>query len=91
MKNIPSLAWVPLFLLWFGIGEDVKVTLIALGAFLPVYLNFSTGIRDVDRDLLEVRERLEQTTVLATHDVEETTSLADHVVVLDDQPGSVER
>ncbi|EMA38932.1 ABC transporter permease [Halobiforma nitratireducens] len=55
-KNIPSLAWVPLFLLWFGIGEGAKVTLIALGAFFPVYLNFSTGIKEVDRDLLEVAE-----------------------------------
>ncbi|MGZ0746068.1 ABC transporter permease [Haloparvum sp. AD34] len=56
MKNIPSLAWVPLFLLWFGVGEFAKVTLIALGAFFPVYLNLSTGIRDVDDELLEVVE-----------------------------------
>lgn len=56
MKNIPSLAWVPLFLLWFGIGEQAKVLLIALGAFFPVYLNFSTGIRSIERDLLEVAE-----------------------------------
>ncbi|WP_058366792.1 ABC transporter permease [Haloparvum sedimenti] len=55
-KNIPSLAWVPLFLLWFGIGEVAKVTLIAVGAFFPVYLNLSTGIRNVDEDLLEVVE-----------------------------------
>lgn len=56
MKNIPSLAWVPLFLLWFGIGEGAKVTLIALGAFFPVYLNLSTGIRNIDDDLLEIVE-----------------------------------
>ncbi|WP_280536140.1 ABC transporter permease [Halopenitus sp. POP-27] len=56
MKNIPSLAWVPLFLLWFGIGESAKVTLIALGAFFPVYLNLSTGIQGIDEDLLEVVE-----------------------------------
>ena len=54
MKNIPSLAWVPLFLLWFGIGEAATVYLIALGAFFPVYLSLSTGIQDVDDDLLEV-------------------------------------
>ncbi|WP_096391076.1 ABC transporter permease [Halopenitus persicus] len=54
LKNIPSLAWVPLFLLWFGIGESAKVTLIALGAFFPVYLNLSTGIQGIDEDLLEV-------------------------------------
>ena len=54
LKNIPSLAWVPLFLLWFGIGESAKVLLIAVGAFFPVYLNLSTGIAAVDEELLEV-------------------------------------
>lgn len=54
MKNIPSLAWVPLFLLWFGLGEEAKVALIAVGAFFPTYLNLSTGIREIDEELLEV-------------------------------------
>ncbi|TKX82355.1 ABC transporter permease [Halorubrum sp. SD626R] len=56
LKNIPSLAWVPLFLLWFGIGEGAKVLLIAVGAFFPVYLNLSTGIGNVSEELLEVAE-----------------------------------
>ncbi len=56
LKNIPSLAWVPLFLLWFGIGEGAKVLLIALGAFFPVYLNLSTGIANVSEELVEVAE-----------------------------------
>ncbi|MFC7324080.1 ABC transporter permease [Halorubrum rutilum] len=56
LKNIPSLAWVPLFLLWFGIGEGAKVLLIAVGAFFPVYLNLSAGIGNVSEDLLEVAE-----------------------------------
>jgi len=56
LKNIPSLAWVPLFLLWFGIGEGAKVLLIAVGAFFPVYLNLSTGIANVSEDLIEVTE-----------------------------------
>ncbi len=56
LKNIPSLAWVPLFLLWFGIGEGAKVLLIAVGAFFPVYLNLSTGIAAVSEDLIEVAE-----------------------------------
>jgi len=55
-KNVPSLAWVPLFLLWFGIGEPAKVLLIAVGAFFPVYLNLSTGIRGVDDELREVAD-----------------------------------
>lgn len=54
LRNIPSIAWVPLFILWFGIFETSKVTLIAVGAFFPVYLGLSSGIRDVDRKLVEV-------------------------------------
>lgn len=54
LRSIPSLAWVPLFLLWFGIGETSKVTLIALGVFFPVYLNLADCIRSVDRKLIEV-------------------------------------
>jgi sulfonate transport system permease protein len=54
LRSIPSLAWVPLFLLWLGIGEGSKVALIALGVFFPVYLNVTTGIMAVDRRLLEV-------------------------------------
>jgi len=54
LRSIPSLAWVPLFLLWLGIGETSKVSLIALGVFFPVYLNLTTGIAAIDRRLLEV-------------------------------------
>lgn len=54
LRNIPSIAWVPLFILWFGIFETSKVMLIAVGAFFPVYLGLSSGIRDVDRKLVEV-------------------------------------
>jgi sulfonate transport system permease protein len=39
LKAVPSLAWVPLFILWFGIFEVSKVVLIAVGVFFPVYLN----------------------------------------------------
>lgn len=54
LKAVPSLAWVPLFILWFGIFEASKVTLIAVGVFFPVYLNLISGIRSVDRKLIEV-------------------------------------
>ncbi|MFW5680132.1 MAG: ABC transporter permease [Pseudomonadota bacterium] len=54
IKAVPSLAWVPLFILWLGIFEASKVTLIAVGAFFPVYLNLSTAIGQVDRKLIEV-------------------------------------
>lgn len=53
-RSIPSLAWVPLFILWMGIGEPSKVTMIAVGVFFPVYLNVVSGIGSVDRKLIEV-------------------------------------
>ena len=54
LRSVPSIAWVPLFLLWLGIRETSKITLIALGAFFPVYLNLSVAMRHVDPKLLEV-------------------------------------
>ncbi len=54
LRNIPSLAWVPLFILWMGIYETSKVVLIAVGVFFPVYLGVMSGIQNVDRKLVEV-------------------------------------
>lgn len=53
-RSIPSLAWVPLFLLWLGIGEESKVALIAVGVFFPVYLNITAALAGVDRKLVEL-------------------------------------
>jgi sulfonate transport system permease protein len=53
-RAVPSLAWVPLFILWLGIGEAPKLILIGLGAFFPVYTNLVAGIRQIDRKLVEV-------------------------------------
>jgi len=49
VRAVPSLAWVPLILLWLGIGETAKITLIAIGAFFPIYVSLAAGIRNVDR------------------------------------------
>lgn len=54
LRSIPSIAWVPLFILWFGIFEAPKVLLIAVGAFFPIYLGLSTAIHGADRKLVEV-------------------------------------
>jgi sulfonate transport system permease protein len=54
MRAIPSIAWVPLFILWFGIFETSKVVLIAVGVFFPVYLGVSGAILSVDRKIVEV-------------------------------------
>jgi sulfonate transport system permease protein len=56
LRAIPSLAWVPLLLLWLGIDEGPKLTLISIGAFFPVYLGLVSGIHNVDRKLVEVGE-----------------------------------
>jgi sulfonate transport system permease protein len=54
LRSVPSIAWVPLFLLWLGIDETSKIALISVGAFFPVYLNLSVAMRHVDPKLLEV-------------------------------------
>lgn len=54
LRAVPSLAWVPLLLLWFGIDETPKLVLIAIGTFFPVYLATFSGLGNVDRKLVEV-------------------------------------
>ena len=54
VRNIPHLALTPLVILWFGIGEEAKLFLIALGVMFPIYLNTFHGIRSVDPQLVEM-------------------------------------
>ncbi len=54
LRAIPSLAWVPLFILWLGIFEASKVALIAAGVFFPVYLGVMAAITNIDRKIVEV-------------------------------------
>ncbi|MBY5917838.1 ABC transporter permease [Rhizobium leguminosarum] len=54
LRAIPSIAWVPLFILWFGIFEASKVALIAVGVFFPVYLGVYGAVVGVDRRIVEV-------------------------------------
>lgn len=54
MRTVPLLSIIPLFILWFGVGQLSQVLLIALGAFFPLYVNTFTGVRNVDRKLYEV-------------------------------------
>lgn len=53
LRAVPSLAWVPLLIVWLKLGEDSKVTLIAIGAFFPVYTTVAAALRHVDRHLVE--------------------------------------
>ena len=52
-RAVPSLAWVPLLILWMKIGEDSKVTLIAIGAFFPIFTTVYMALRHVDKNLVE--------------------------------------
>lgn len=54
LRAVPSIAWIPLFILWLGIFETSKVALIAVGVFFPVYLGVTGAILDVDRKIVEV-------------------------------------
>jgi sulfonate transport system permease protein len=54
LRAIPSIAWVPLFILWLGIFEQSKIALIAVGVFFPIYLGVMGAILSVDRKMVEV-------------------------------------
>jgi sulfonate transport system permease protein len=54
VRNIPHLALIPLVILWFGIEEEAKLFLVALGVFFPIYANTLHGVRSVDPQLVEM-------------------------------------
>lgn len=54
IRNIPHLALIPLVILWFGIDEEAKLFLVALGVFFPIYVNTLLGIQSVDPQLIEM-------------------------------------
>jgi len=58
VRTLPHLALIPLMIMWFGIGETPKITLIALGSMFPIYLNLFAGIRGADRKLREAASTL---------------------------------
>ena len=59
IKPIPPIAWIPLVILWFGIGDEGKVFLIFLGGFFTILINVVDGIRQTDRKLIEVSRSME--------------------------------
>lgn len=58
-RAVPTLAVMPLFILWFGIGEEMKVTTIALATLIPVYMNTFDGLRSIDSRFVELASTLE--------------------------------
>lgn len=59
IKPIPPIAWIPLVILWFGIGESGKIFLIFLGGFFTILINVIDGIRQTDIKLIEVSKSME--------------------------------
>lgn len=57
-RAIPSIAFVPLAIFWFGLGELSKVFLIAWGVFFPVWVNTFLGVRDVNPLILRAAATL---------------------------------
>ena len=54
LRTLPLFGLIPVFIVWFGIGESPKITLVALAAAVPLYLNTFSGIRGVDSKLAEL-------------------------------------
>ena len=59
LKPIPPIAWIPLAIIWFGIGEASKIFIIFLGAFFPILISVIDGIRRIDSKLIELAKILE--------------------------------
>ncbi|MET0295730.1 MAG: ABC transporter permease [Phenylobacterium sp.] len=57
-RAVPTLALIPLVVIWFGIGEVMKVTVIALAVFVPVYMNTHTALRGIETRHVELAETL---------------------------------
>lgn len=82
LRTLPALALVPLFILWFGIGETPKIALVALGSGFPIYLNLYKGIRSIDPKLLEMTRTLGLSRVATIREVILPGALPDLLVGL---------
>lgn len=54
IRPIPPIAWIPLAILWLGIGQSSKVFIIFLGAFFPIFINTVDGIKNIDSRYYEL-------------------------------------
>ena len=53
-RPIPPIAWIPIIIMWFGIGEFPKVLIVFIGSFIPVVINTEAGIRMVEKEYIDV-------------------------------------
>lgn len=58
IRHIPGIAWLPLIVLWLGIGAPAKILVIAKSVFFPVFLNTLQGIRNVEKNYIELAKVL---------------------------------
>jgi ABC-type nitrate/sulfonate/bicarbonate transport system permease component len=58
LRPVPPLAWIPLAIIWFGLGTSSKVFIIFMGAFFPIFTNTYTGIRGVDTTVIRAGQML---------------------------------
>lgn len=58
IRPIPPLAWIPLAILWLGLGDAAKIMVIWFSAFVPSVINAFTGVRNIDRPILEAARML---------------------------------
>jgi NitT/TauT family transport system permease protein/taurine transport system permease protein len=58
IRPIPPLAWIPLAILWLGLGDSAKIMVIWFAAFVPSVINTFTGVRNIDRPILEAARML---------------------------------
>ena len=52
LRPIPPIAWIPLAIIWFGVGDQAGIFLVFLGAFFPMLVNTIAGVKRVDRNLV---------------------------------------
>ncbi len=69
LRTLPLFGLIPVFIVWFGIGELPKIILIAIGTAIPLYLNTFAGIRSVDAKLIEAAQTLKLSRLELIRDV----------------------
>jgi taurine transport system permease protein len=53
-RPIPPIAWIPIIIMWFGIGEFPKILIVFIGSFIPVVINTEDGSRLVEKEYIDV-------------------------------------
>jgi len=53
LRSVPGISWLPLAMIWFGIGIKTTIFLVALAAFFPIYLNAAASARQISPLLLQ--------------------------------------